>query len=146
MSPDANQSLARRFFAEQDRLRGGPAIELCAPDYIAYLANNPPLSLAGHQAFASAFYAGFPDLRHNVELAIAEADRAAVRFTLLGTHTGNFLGIEPTGRSVVVTATAIMHIVEGRVAELWAEFDQLGLMRQLTAPIEATSAENGQGI
>lgn len=146
MSPDSNQSLARRFFAEQDRLRGGPAAELCAPGYTAHLASNPPLDFIGHQAFASAFYAGFPDLRHNVEMAIAGTDRAAVRFMLIGTHTGDFMGMEPTGRSIAVTATAIMHITDGRVAELWGEFDQLGLMRQLTEPVEAATANAGQGI
>ena len=29
----ANQELGRRFFQEQDRLRGGPAAELCTADY-----------------------------------------------------------------------------------------------------------------
>jgi predicted ester cyclase len=144
MSPDTNRSIARRFFAEQDRLRGGPAAELCAPGYTAYLAGTPPLDLAGHQAFAAAFYAGFPDLRHSVEIAIAEGDRAAVRFTLHGTHTGDFMGMLPTGRSVTVTAAVLMRLADGRVAELWGEFDRLGLMGQLTG--DAATVEEAAGI
>jgi hypothetical protein len=113
MSPEMHHTLARRFFAEQDRLRGGPAPELCAPGYTAHLASNPPMDLAGHQAFAAAFYAGFPDLRHQVEQVVAEGDQVAVRFTLFGTHTEPFLGVEPTGRPVCLTAIACMALEGG---------------------------------
>ena len=34
----ANETLGRQFFAEQDRVRGGPVAELCAPDYRASIA------------------------------------------------------------------------------------------------------------
>lgn len=145
MSPETNRSIARRFFAEQDRLRGGPAAELCAPGYAAHLAGMPPLDLAGHQAFAAAFYAAFPDLRHQVELVAAEDDRAAVRFTLFGTHTGPFMDMAPTGRPIVLSALAFMRVEGERVAELWGEFNQLGLMSQLTSD-PAPAVERAGGI
>ncbi|MGH9281086.1 MAG: hypothetical protein ACRD12_23750, partial [Acidimicrobiales bacterium] len=53
---------AWRFFEEQDRLRGGPADELCGEGYTAYLASFPPMDLEGHKGFAAAFYAAFPDM------------------------------------------------------------------------------------
>jgi predicted ester cyclase len=137
-----NAQLARRFFAEQDRLRGGPASELCTPDYTAHLANNPAMDLAGHQAFARMFYGGFPDLRHDIVYAIGEGDTAAVRFTLYGTHTGPFLNLPITGRRVAVTASVMIRLESGSIAELWGEFDQLGLVRQLTT----THANNEQAL
>jgi predicted ester cyclase len=143
MSLEAHRSIAYRFFAEQDRLRGGPAAELCAPYYTAHLAENPPMDYAGHQGFAKAFYTGFPDLRHQVELVVAEPEQVAVRFTLHGTHTGDFAGIVATGRQIMVTATAMMHLDGGRVAALWAEFDQLGLVGQLTSATAVTSESQG---
>lgn len=146
MSTESARTLARSFFLEQDRLRGGPAPALCAPGYTAHLAGNPPFDIAGHQAFAAAFYAGFPDLRHQIEQVVVEGGRAAVQFTLYGTHTGPFAGLEPTRRAVTVTATAVMRLEGGRVAELWAEFDQVGLMRQLTAPVLETAAAGAGGI
>lgn len=146
MSAESTRTLARSFFLEQDRMRGGPAPALCAPAYTAHLAGNPPFDLAGHQAFAAAFYAGFPDLRHEVEQVLVEGERAALRFTLYGTHGGPFAGLEPTGRPVAVTATAVMRLEAGRIAELWAEFDQVGLMRQLTAPVLAAVADGAGGI
>lgn len=141
MSPEHNRALARRFFAEQDRLRGGPAADLCAPGYLAHLAGSV-LDLAGHQAFAAAFYAAFADLRHSVELVVAEGDRVAVRFTLIGTHTGDFWGVPPGGAPILVAAHVLMRLEDGRVAELWGEFDRMALMQQLTAP----AAEHAHGI
>ena len=85
MSAEQNKAIGALFFAEQDRLRGGPAEALCAADYTAYLSGNPPTNLTGHQQFASAFYAGFPDIYHTVEDSIGEGDEVAVRFTLRGT-------------------------------------------------------------
>ncbi len=87
MRAEILHTLARRCFAEQDRLRGGPAEELCAPGYAAHLPGVPPLDLARHQGFAAAFYAAFPNLRHEIELVVADGDRVAVRFRLYGTHT-----------------------------------------------------------
>jgi predicted ester cyclase len=60
------------------------------------------MTLAGHQQFAQAFYAGFPDVRHVIEDTVADADTVAVRFTLHGTHRGDFMGIPPTGKTIAV--------------------------------------------
>src|SRR5437867_1836336 len=59
MSAEENVTIARRFFAEQDRRKGPLADELCAPGYTAYVAGFPPMDLAGHSEFAKAFYGAF---------------------------------------------------------------------------------------
>lgn len=133
MSTEQSKSVARRFFEEQDRLRGGPAPELCAPTYTARIASNPPLDLAGHQQFAAMFYGAFPDLYHTIDDLIGEGERAVVRFGLHGTHTSDFMGIPATQKRVDVSAIAFLRIVDGRVAELIGEFDQLGMLQQLGA-------------
>lgn len=131
MSSHEVKALGPLFFAEQDRLRGGPADELCAPDYTAQIGSNPPMPLAGHQQFAAMFYAAFPDIHHVVEDTIADEEKVAVRFTLHGTHTGDFMGLPATGRTVAVAAIAILRVASGKVTELRAVFDQAGMMRQL---------------
>jgi len=72
MATTDNMAIGPRFFMEQDRLRGGPARELCAPDYIIYLAGIPPMDYEGHQQFGRAFYGGFPDLYHAIDDLIVE--------------------------------------------------------------------------
>ncbi len=127
----ANESLGRRFFAEQDRLRGGPAEDLCAPDYTAVLGGNPPMDRAGHEGFAKAFYAAFEGIHHDVEQVIAIGDRVAVRFVLSGRHTGSFFGIPATNRHVTIAAHVILHVSDGRVTKLFGIFDEAGMLRQL---------------
>ena len=128
---EGNLAVGRRFFEEQDRLRGGPAGALCAADYRAVIGGSPPMDRAGHEGFAHGFYAGFPDAMHAFDEIIATDDAVVVRFTLSGTHTGSFFGLPPTGRPIVVTAIAVLRVVGGRVTTLNALFDEAGLLRQL---------------
>jgi predicted ester cyclase len=129
---EANRMLGRRFFAEQDRMRGGPNRELCAAGYSVQINSNPEADLAGHEGFAQAFYAGFPDMKHDVEAVIAESDRVVVRFVLRGTHTGLLFGkIPPTGKTVAVPSHAILHVRDGKVARVQGVFDEAGMLRQL---------------
>lgn len=89
------------------------------------------MNLAGHQQFAAMFYAAFPDLRHAVEDTVATAEKVAVRFTLHGTQTGTFLNIPATGKSIAVSAMAVLHVAEGKVVELRGVFDHVGMLQQL---------------
>lgn len=124
-------AIGRRFFAEQDRVRGGPVPELCADGYTAILGGNPPMDRSGHEMFSQAFYGAFPDLSHTVEEAFGTSDRVAVRFTLRGTHEAPFMGIPASHKQVSVTANVLMQINAGKVTRLYGAFDEVGLLRQL---------------
>ena len=124
---------AIKFFEEQDRLRGGPADDLCADGYTAHLASFPAMDLAGHKEFSAAFYAGFPDLKHQVDEVIAVGDRVAVRFRVIGTNTGSFLGAPASGRPIAIDGLALMTVASGQVTELWGQFDQMGVLQQIGA-------------
>jgi predicted ester cyclase len=132
MTEDA-KATALRFFEEQDRLRGGPPDELCAGEYTACLAGFPPMDLADHQDFATAFYGAFSDLAHTVEDLVAEDDRVAVRFRLTGTNSGSFMGHPASGNRIDVGAIAVMTVASGKVTDLHGEFDQMGLVQQIGA-------------
>ena len=127
----ANAQLARAIFAAQDRLRGGPDAQLCAPDYSAELGGHPPMPIEHHQGFALAFYAGFPDLRHDIVDVFATDAAAAVRFVLHGTHTGALFGIPATGCAVRITTNVLLHIRDGQVTRLQGVFDEAGMLRQI---------------
>jgi predicted ester cyclase len=129
----ANRALGRRFFAEQDRLKGGPAEALCAEDYQAVLGGNPPVDRTGHEAFAKAFYAAFDGLHHTIEDVFATEDRVAVRFVLSGTHAASFFGMPPSDQAVSIVANVILHIANGTVTKLFGIFDEAGLLRQIGA-------------
>jgi predicted ester cyclase len=132
MSEDP-KGTAVKFFEEQDRLRGGPADELCADGYTAQLASLPPMDLEGHKGFAAAFYGGFPDLEHRIGEVIAEGDRVAVRFQVAGTNTESFMGHPPSWKSMEADVIVLMTIRSGKVTELRGQFDQVGVLQQIGA-------------
>ena len=130
-SVEANRALGRKFFEEQDRLRGGPADALLADGYQATIGTGGVMDRLGHQGFAAQFYAAFPDAQHAVEEVFATDDRVAVRFTLRGTHSGSFFGIPATDRPITVAANVLMHVANGKVEKLFGVFDEAGLLRQI---------------
>ncbi len=128
---EANRAVGRRFFVEQDRLRGLLAPELCAPSYTARIGSHPPMDRAGHDGFGRAFHAGFPDLHHEIERVIVEDDVVVVRFVLHGTHTGSLFGIPASNRKIAVAAHVILRVLDGKVTDLQGEFDEAGMLRQI---------------
>ncbi|NUW33901.1 ester cyclase [Nonomuraea sp. SMC257] len=59
-----------------------------------------------------------PDLRFDIEDMIGEGDRVATRWTLRGTHEGDFFGLPATGRPLEVRACVIFRLEDGKVAEI----------------------------
>ena len=131
MSVEENKAIACRFLEGQDLHKGPPPAELCAPNYTANIVGFPSMDLAGHAELARAFYGAFPDLKHIIEDAVGEGDKAAIRFRLRGTQRGEFMGVAPTNKEVEIAGVAIFRMVGGKASELWETFDQLGLMQQL---------------
>ena len=77
------------------------------------------------------FHTPFPDIQVSVDDLIAEGDRVAARWTARGTHAGEFLGIAPTGRQVMIKGVDIFRLAGGRIAERWGHQDELGLIQEL---------------
>jgi steroid delta-isomerase-like uncharacterized protein len=124
--------MGMHFFTAQDRLRGGPDPELCAPGYTAQV-NGQAMDLAGHTQMAGAFYAAFPDLNHVIEDTVADDEKVAVRVVALGTHSAELMGIPASGKRVSIEIMAILWIEHGKVTELRVVFDQLGFLKQIGA-------------
>ncbi len=62
---------------------------------------------------------------------VAEGDNVVARFTARGIHKGNFMGLPATGKPIIMTGIEIFRIKDGKITELWAEANLLGLMQQL---------------
>lgn len=78
--------------------------------------------------------AGFPDLRFEVEDMVAEGDKVALRWRMLGTHEGEYMGFAPTGRRVRLQACVMFRVSKQsptRLLELWPYVDTVGAQRQL---------------
>jgi predicted ester cyclase len=82
---------------------------------------------------AVAALAAFPDLHMTIEDLIAEGEKIVVRYTYHATHAANVMGTPPTGKQVTWTGISILHRVNGKVVEDWANTDLLGFMQQIDA-------------
>jgi len=96
--------------------------------------HDPTGDLRGREAFKTyneRYLAAFPDLQYDVQDLIAEDDKVVFRARMRGTHEGEFMGVEPTGQQFDAEGIIIARIEDGMIAERWASYDALGMMRQL---------------
>lgn len=73
----------------------------------------------------------FSDQRWEIHQVIGEGDTVVVHSTHHGRHTGELMGIPPTGREVAYDYVHIVKFRDGKVAEHWGVRDDMTLMRQL---------------
>ncbi|WP_306052509.1 ester cyclase [Natronococcus wangiae] len=107
--------------------------EIIADDYVEHNSAAPePLRGPDEvKEYVSMLQTGFPDIHCGVEDLIAEGDMVVRRDRATGTHEGEFMGIEPTGKEAVVEGNHIHRIEDGQIVESWAQNDVMGLMQQL---------------
>ena len=133
MSEEENKALARRCIEEVHNRQNVAAMdEFFAPNVIPH--SLPPAMTRdreGYKRMVSALFAAFPDFCITVEDMVAEGDKVVGRCTTHGTHKGEFMGIAPTDKQATWTAIFIWRIEGGKVAEIWGEVDNLGMMQQL---------------
>ena len=80
------------------------------------------------------YRSAFPDLRFEIGEMFASGDgRVAHRWIMTGTHEGEMMGVEPTGRRVEVMGVEINHVRDGRISASYTVSDAASLMRQLGA-------------
>ncbi len=132
MNKEHNKTLMRDFLIELDN-NGPDAIDrFFSPDCLAYLpGTQDPTGREGFKGFVSMLYTAFPDFRHTIVDQVAENEKVANLVSARGTHKGAFQSIAATGKAVVITDIIIVKIMDGKVVELWAQFDVLGLLQQL---------------
>ena len=64
---------------------------------------------------------------------VSEGDIVANRWIFRGTHTGTFMGVAPTARSVRVAGMAFSRVSHERIVEIWVTDDSLTMLTQLGA-------------
>jgi steroid delta-isomerase-like uncharacterized protein len=130
----ANKDLVRRYL-QQAYDEGRPEIvdECFAEDYVNH---DPAPGLSpdreGEKLLVAMFHEAFPDLKSSVDDQIAEGDMVFTRWSAVGTHQGEIMGIPPTGRRVTMDGHEVTRIRDGKVVEYWINWDAAGFVRQLT--------------
>lgn len=68
----------------------------------------------------AAMRAGCPDLEVITEQSVESGEWVANRYTIRGTHTGDFFGAAPTGERFEITGIDMVRVVDGLLVEHWA--------------------------
>ena len=132
---DTNKDVMRRFIAVVNASDWDGLDPLMTEDFHRHsMATTDLPEITSREQFKElqrSSAVAFPDQQVAVETMIAEGDLVAVLATYSGTNTGPMGPTAPTGRAVRVPFMGILRFEEGRIAEMWVEWDNLAMMTQL---------------
>ncbi|KAJ1333146.1 ester cyclase [Microdochium nivale] len=95
---------------------------------------GPPLSgIAGYMEILGMMRSAYPDIRWSLEETIIEGDKVFARFTISGTHQGDFLGTPATGKQISSQAFNIYKFADGKIVAERGLPDIFGMMAQIGA-------------
>jgi steroid delta-isomerase-like uncharacterized protein len=99
----------------------------------------------GHDEMRPLFesvFAAVPDMDMRIEEVTADDRRVAIQWRSRGTHTGTFMGIEPTGRTLELRGVDIMEVEDGLVVKNTVYYDGAAQARSLgLMPAQGSGAE-----
>lgn len=131
---EANKNLVHRLTASTNAADWEAFDELLTENFTRHCQATPNVQVNSRNEFKKlqeSFWASMPDQRITIEMMIAEGDKVAVYATYSGTLTGPMGEFPPTGKSMESKFISIFRIEEGRIAELWVEWDNLAMLTQL---------------
>jgi predicted ester cyclase len=136
MSTDTNKKIVQRFVTEYQTGNNQQVLRDTIADT---LVNHTPMSpdapggVEEVKGIFDMFHAAFEGFTAEIVDQLAEGDKVMTYKTFSGTHTGEFMGIPPTGKHVRFDVMDIIRLADGRFVEHWGLVDQAGLLRQLGA-------------
>jgi predicted ester cyclase len=132
---EENKARSRRVL--EGVFQGNPDVvdELLSPDFVLHDPSGETGELGAHDIKGSIEWlrSAFPDARLTIDDQVAEGEKVTTRYTFRGVHRGALMGEAPTGKEVTFTGHATDYFSGGKIVESWANWDTLGLMRQVGA-------------
>jgi predicted ester cyclase len=123
MEEEKNKGLVRRFWESVARGDLDAIDKLLAPDFVDHslLPGQVP-GREGYKLQVAEQHAALSDIRPIIEDQVAKGDKVVTRLTWRSVHDrGEYFGLMPRDKEVVVTAMSMHRIVEGKIAEEWSE-------------------------
>ena len=114
-----------------------------SPSFVARVPRSGYQGLDEFRRYVAETRRGIPDIYFYVKEQYVDGDHLVTRFQMTGTHTGDFLGIPPTGKPIDVEGVAINRFHDGRFVESWTVWDVMGLCHELGIVPPLTELVNG---
>ena len=142
MSIEENKAVVRRYFEGDHDGRDNTELwnELCQPDMTLHASvfPEPVRGLEPLKQMTRAMHGAMSPFAIDIQDMVAEDDRVAVRYTMRGTHTGDFplpdgSVLPASGQSFSVTGASFVRLRDGKLTEERTELDWGGMMAQIGA-------------
>ena len=139
MSVNDNKLLVRNFYEKIVNTGNVNEIEkYIAPSYAeVFEGQKHAIGVEGAKEHIIGVRKTYPDLTIKIKQQIAEGEWVVSCITARGTHQGYWLGIKPTGKSVIFTGVNVDRIVNGMIIEHGGAANMLGPLLEIGA-IKAT--------
>ncbi len=134
MSSEQNKELIRKELEAWNNKDLAAFDQLFAPNYVHHDPAQPEVTdLEGMKQFAQVMWTAYPDFNAKLESLVADEHLAVKRYTLTGTHQGDFAGMPATGNQISATGMTMFRIEDGKIVESWWNYDLMSMMQQLGA-------------
>lgn len=135
---NANKSVVRRHIDEGVNGRRPDVWEdiMAADFYLHHPLVDAGVLESGREGYAKTLrqlWEAFPDLHVELHRIVCEDDFVVIHYTERGTHHGEFMGMEPTGRSYEKQGFSMYRVNGGRLLECWLQEDDQAFQQQLFA-------------
>jgi steroid delta-isomerase-like uncharacterized protein len=80
-----------------------------------------------------AFFSGAFDLHEDLQDIVASGDTVATRWVVTGAQRREFMGIPANGQAIEIEGMNFYRVSNGRVTDVWTQFDAVALLQQLGA-------------
>jgi predicted ester cyclase len=107
---------------------------LVAADVRRYSGATPDVavrSLADFKAFLHQDLAGVPDAVQEINQIFSNGPMVAVHVTYKGTQSGPMGPFPPSNRRLELPFIGILRVEDGKISEIWVEWDNLNALSQL---------------
>ena len=88
-------------------------------------------NLAQFKSFLETDFASVPDSVVTINIIFTAGDKVAVHATYSGTQTGTFGPFPASGEYFELPFISILRIDDGKIAEIWVEWDNLSALAQM---------------
>jgi predicted ester cyclase len=128
MSINENKAIVRKYINEVINTGNIDMISnFISPNYReVYNGKIYPIGIEGAINHIKGVRNTYPDLKLTIDFQIAEGDWVATCITAQGTHKGEWMGIQPTGKLLTYSGVNLNKLEKGRIVEHSGAANMLG--------------------
>jgi steroid delta-isomerase-like uncharacterized protein len=134
----ANAGAVRRLYENYLNENRAELLPSLVSEDVTFHSVTEERGIASYAALTDGLRIAFHEMHFTLLDLIASDDRVVVRWTMDAKHAGPLAGIPATGKRVQQRGTVIYRLENGRIAEVWAQMDRMGMLQQLGVDSLAT--------